>query len=369
MADASDPAPAADAPARRAPDDPHLADLDTAALRHHGDAEVAPGLLDFAVNVQGDAPPRWLRDRLVAALDGLARYPTAAPTPAPGTPSPPGTAAGPTRCSCWPAARRASRCSRRCARGWPPSCTPGSPSPRPRCAPAGRAGRPRAHRRGRRPPAAPRRRPRRRGPRRGRQPDQPDRCPAPGRRDVARAGPRRAACVLVDEAFADAVPGEPESLAGADVPGPARVPQPHQDLGAGRAARRLRPRRPRPAGPARRARGRRGRSRPSRWRPSPPAATPAAVAASARAADALVRRAAPRRPRRWRPSPASPCCPASRPTCCCGCRPGRASGSAPRCGPPASRCGAATRSRACRPDHVRVAVRPAAQVAAAGPRP
>ncbi|HEX8518505.1 MAG TPA: aminotransferase class I/II-fold pyridoxal phosphate-dependent enzyme, partial [Pseudonocardia sp.] len=35
-------------------------------------------MLDFAVNVQGDAPPRWLRDRLVAALDDLARYPTAA---------------------------------------------------------------------------------------------------------------------------------------------------------------------------------------------------------------------------------------------------------------------------------------------------
>ena len=78
MADAPDPAPAADAPARRAPDDPHPTDLDTAALRHHGDAEVAPGLLDFAVNVQGDAPPRWLRDRLVATLDDLARYPTAA---------------------------------------------------------------------------------------------------------------------------------------------------------------------------------------------------------------------------------------------------------------------------------------------------
>ena len=50
---------------------------DDRALRHHGDADVAPGLLDFAVNVQGDAPPRWLRDRLVAALDDLARYPTA----------------------------------------------------------------------------------------------------------------------------------------------------------------------------------------------------------------------------------------------------------------------------------------------------
>lgn len=57
---------------------PDPAPADTAALRHHGDAEVAPGLLDFAVNVQGAAPPRWLRDRLVATLDDLARYPTAA---------------------------------------------------------------------------------------------------------------------------------------------------------------------------------------------------------------------------------------------------------------------------------------------------
>jgi histidinol-phosphate aminotransferase len=47
------------------------------ALRHHGDADATPGLLDFAVNVQSDAPPLWLRDRLVATLDDLARYPTA----------------------------------------------------------------------------------------------------------------------------------------------------------------------------------------------------------------------------------------------------------------------------------------------------
>lgn len=47
-------------------------------LRHHGDVETAPGLLDLAVNVQGDAPPRWLRDRLATALDDLAAYPTTA---------------------------------------------------------------------------------------------------------------------------------------------------------------------------------------------------------------------------------------------------------------------------------------------------
>jgi histidinol-phosphate aminotransferase len=47
-------------------------------LRHHGDVDAAPGLLDFAVNVQGNAPPHWLRDRLAAVLDDLARYPSAA---------------------------------------------------------------------------------------------------------------------------------------------------------------------------------------------------------------------------------------------------------------------------------------------------
>jgi histidinol-phosphate aminotransferase len=47
-------------------------------LRHHGDADAAPGLLDFAVNVRGAGPPAWLRERLIAALDGLGRYPSAA---------------------------------------------------------------------------------------------------------------------------------------------------------------------------------------------------------------------------------------------------------------------------------------------------
>jgi histidinol-phosphate aminotransferase len=47
-------------------------------LRHHGDVDAAPGLLDFAVNVRGDGPPTWLRERLVATLDGLGRYPSAA---------------------------------------------------------------------------------------------------------------------------------------------------------------------------------------------------------------------------------------------------------------------------------------------------
>ncbi|MFG1792059.1 Rv2231c family pyridoxal phosphate-dependent protein CobC [Nocardia sp. NPDC049149] len=51
--------------------------VDRAKLRHHGDVEVRPGMLDFAVNVQGSAPPEWLRRRLAGRLDELGRYPSA----------------------------------------------------------------------------------------------------------------------------------------------------------------------------------------------------------------------------------------------------------------------------------------------------
>jgi histidinol-phosphate aminotransferase len=44
-------------------------------LRHHGDAETGPGLLDLAVNVRSTAPPAWLRSRLERALDRLGAYP------------------------------------------------------------------------------------------------------------------------------------------------------------------------------------------------------------------------------------------------------------------------------------------------------
>ncbi|SNR89548.1 histidinol-phosphate aminotransferase [Actinacidiphila glaucinigra] len=47
-------------------------------LRHHGDAEVRDGgddLTDLAVNVRAGTPPPWLRERLAATLDGLAGYP------------------------------------------------------------------------------------------------------------------------------------------------------------------------------------------------------------------------------------------------------------------------------------------------------
>lgn len=45
----------------------------TGLLAHHGDQDVAPGLVDLAVNVRSGTPPEWLRERL-AAVD-LARYP------------------------------------------------------------------------------------------------------------------------------------------------------------------------------------------------------------------------------------------------------------------------------------------------------
>ncbi len=47
-------------------------------LRHHGDVEVSAGMVDFAVNVQGSAPPEWLRERLARRLGELGRYPAAA---------------------------------------------------------------------------------------------------------------------------------------------------------------------------------------------------------------------------------------------------------------------------------------------------
>ncbi|MFE5645857.1 Rv2231c family pyridoxal phosphate-dependent protein CobC [Rhodococcus sp. NPDC056516] len=52
--------------------------VDLESLRHHGDVEAEPGLLDFAVNVQGAGPPQWLRDRLAARLSTLGSYPSAA---------------------------------------------------------------------------------------------------------------------------------------------------------------------------------------------------------------------------------------------------------------------------------------------------
>lgn len=48
-------------------------------LRHHGDAEVGGGLADFAVNVRTGAPPEWLAERIRASVAGLAAYPDPRP--------------------------------------------------------------------------------------------------------------------------------------------------------------------------------------------------------------------------------------------------------------------------------------------------
>ncbi|MEN4478492.1 Rv2231c family pyridoxal phosphate-dependent protein CobC [Mycolicibacterium cosmeticum] len=50
------------------------------AARYHGDQAVEPGMLDFAVNVRASGPPSWLVDRLSARLGELGHYPSAADT-------------------------------------------------------------------------------------------------------------------------------------------------------------------------------------------------------------------------------------------------------------------------------------------------
>lgn len=54
---------------------PPADDAIPAHLRHHGDEDVADGLVDLAVNVRLPAPPPWLRAQLVAGIDTLAAYP------------------------------------------------------------------------------------------------------------------------------------------------------------------------------------------------------------------------------------------------------------------------------------------------------
>ena len=43
--------------------------------RFHGDRETGPDMLDFAVNVRGAGPPDWLVDRLASRLSDLGPYP------------------------------------------------------------------------------------------------------------------------------------------------------------------------------------------------------------------------------------------------------------------------------------------------------
>jgi histidinol-phosphate aminotransferase len=48
---------------------------DDVDLSHHGDQDVAAGLVDLAVNVRVPHPPPWLLERIAASLTGLAAYP------------------------------------------------------------------------------------------------------------------------------------------------------------------------------------------------------------------------------------------------------------------------------------------------------
>lgn len=53
-----------------------MTEVDLSALRHHGDAELRPGMTDFAVNVRGRAPAGRVRDRLLGRLADLHGYPS-----------------------------------------------------------------------------------------------------------------------------------------------------------------------------------------------------------------------------------------------------------------------------------------------------
>lgn len=48
---------------------------DSYDLAHHGDRDAAPGLVDLAVNVRSGTPPPWLAERIAGSLGELARYP------------------------------------------------------------------------------------------------------------------------------------------------------------------------------------------------------------------------------------------------------------------------------------------------------
>jgi histidinol-phosphate aminotransferase len=54
---------------------PQPADSDQPDLAFHGDRELAAGLTDLAVNVRPGPPPPWLRAAVMAAVDDLAAYP------------------------------------------------------------------------------------------------------------------------------------------------------------------------------------------------------------------------------------------------------------------------------------------------------
>ncbi|MFT3970718.1 MAG: cobyrinate a,c-diamide synthase [Micropruina sp.] len=61
------------------PDGPPVPPGDGIDLRHHGDRELAPGLVDLAVNVMLPEPPRWLASAIERGTRRLGSYPDAAP--------------------------------------------------------------------------------------------------------------------------------------------------------------------------------------------------------------------------------------------------------------------------------------------------
>ena len=213
-----------------------MADAASADLRHHGDGEAGAG------------PARLRRQRVRRAAAGLARRrPARQPRRGrrlpdrrrrPRRPSPPATRADRDEVLATAGAAEAFTLVAR-LRPWrrPVVVHPQFTEPHAALVQAGHDGH-----RGRaaatplraRPGAGPGRR----RPGGGRQPDQPDRRPAPGRHAPRRwSGP--GGLVVVDEAFMDAVPGEPESLAGEPRAGAGRPAQPHQALGHPRRPRRL----------------------------------------------------------------------------------------------------------------------------------
>lgn len=55
-----------------------MASQPRAAARYHGDQAAVPGMLDFAVNVRAAEPPSWLVERLATRLADIGHYPSSA---------------------------------------------------------------------------------------------------------------------------------------------------------------------------------------------------------------------------------------------------------------------------------------------------
>ena len=296
-------------------------------LRHHGDVDADAG----AARLRGQRPGRG------PAAAGCATGSSPRWTTWPATRPPPHDAARPrgrrraarppSRRGARPrrAAPRGSRCSRRCGRGWPRSCTPGSPSPRRRCGPPGCRWC-------------------------GCSPTPPTgtACgptPCRPRRDLVVVGnPTNPTGVLHPAAALRALrrarAGSCSSTRRSPTPCPASPsrwparrracwcsaasPRPGRSPGCGRATRSARrrcwPGSPRPA--------RRGRCRRSRWRRCI-ACCDARRRGGGRAGRPRPGAAAGRAGRGARGAcPGSRCCPGARRSCCCGCPTARASGCA-----------------------------------------